>query len=205
VGDTDDTPLDYLQTEIEKRVAADVGSRTRRSTINSVEQLRFSSARALSSGWCRSDILTLGQPLSVHLSEEKARGSTAQGPVGSEMNGLQIAAGCAADITAVVPTALRIAYIEVGDNDCGPMIAGKELIEFEPISECQAKGLLKARLDPIVKDVDTIDEALPKCSLPERYGTLYNPGENAGDFCRARHVYLSTLRPESRSRTCRWR
>jgi hypothetical protein len=69
------------------------------------------------------------------------------------------------------------------------MIAGNELIESEPISECLAEELLKARLDPIVKDFDTIDEALPKCSLPEPYGTLYNQGENAGDFYRARHIY----------------
>jgi hypothetical protein len=102
--------------------------------------------------------------------------------------GYKSPAGCAAAITAVGPTALRIAYIEAGDNDCSS-IAAKELIEFEPISECLAEELLKARLDPIVKDFDTIDEALLKCSLPERYGTLYSQGEDAGDFCPARHVY----------------
>ena len=110
------------------------------------------------------------------------------GPLESEMNGLQIAGWVCGRYYRSGPESLRIAYIEVGDNDCGPMIAGKEMIEFEPISERLGEELLKARLDPIVRDFDTLDEDLPKCSLPERYGTLYNPWRKCRDFCRARHV-----------------
>jgi hypothetical protein len=62
------------------------------------------------------------------------------------------------------------------------------LTEYEPISDRLAEELLKARLDPVVKDFDTPDEDLPKCSLPERYGSLYNPWRKCRDFCRARHV-----------------
>ena len=110
------------------------------------------------------------------------------GPLESEMNGLQIAGWVCRRYYRNGPAALRIAYIEVADNDCGPVIAGRELIEFEPISDSLAEELLKARLDPIVKEFDTADDALPKCSLPERYGTIHNPWRKCRDFCRARHV-----------------
>jgi hypothetical protein len=110
------------------------------------------------------------------------------GPLGSEMNGLQIAGWVCRKYYRSGPKALWIAYIEVGVEDSGPVIGGKKLIEFEPISDHLAEELLKAQLDPIVTDFDTADEALPKCSLPERYGTIYNPWRKCRDFCRARHV-----------------
>jgi hypothetical protein len=110
------------------------------------------------------------------------------GPLESEMNGLQIAAWVCRRYYRTGPQALRIAYMEVSDNDNGQMIAGKELIEFDPISDCLAEELLKARLDPVVKEFDTLDDALPECSLPERYGSIYNPWRKCRDYCRARHV-----------------
>jgi len=110
------------------------------------------------------------------------------GPLEGEKNGLQIAGWVCRRYYQHGPAALRIAYIEVGDNDRGPVIAGKQVVEFEPISDGLAEELLKARLDPIVKDYDTDDEALPKCTLPERHGTIYNPWRKCRDFCRSRHV-----------------
>src|SRR5580692_1771797 len=51
------------------------------------------------------------------------------GPLESEMNGLQIAGWVCRRYYLSGPAALRIAYIEVGDNDRGPVIAGKQVVE----------------------------------------------------------------------------
>jgi len=110
------------------------------------------------------------------------------GPLEGEMNGLQIAGWVCRRYYQNGPAALRIAYIEVGDNDCGRVIADRQVIGFEPISDRLAEELVKARLDPFVKEYCTDDEALPKCTLVERYGTIYNPWRKCRDFCRARHV-----------------
>jgi hypothetical protein len=108
------------------------------------------------------------------------------GPLEREMNGLQIAGWVCRRYYKVGPESLRIAYIVVGENDNGSVISGKQVIDFEAISDPLAEELLKARLRPIVANFNVPDETLPPCSLPERHGGIYNPWRKCRDFCRMR-------------------